>query len=61
VQTTKGKNKFSLPWEGLFIVAELLKSGTHKLPNMKVKSTRTPRTLTCYDGSTREKEPYARA
>ena len=35
VQTTKGKNKFIPPWEGPFIVAEVLRSGTYKLANMK--------------------------
>jgi hypothetical protein len=35
VQTTKGKYKFSPPWEGPFIMAEELKSGTYKLANMK--------------------------
>ena len=34
VQTTKGENKFSPPWEGPFIMAEVLKSGTYKLANM---------------------------
>ena len=34
VQTTKGKNKFTPPWEGPFIMAEVLKSGTYKLANM---------------------------
>jgi hypothetical protein len=35
VQITKGKNKFSPPWEGPFIMAEEQKSGTYKLANMK--------------------------
>jgi hypothetical protein len=35
VQMTKGKNKFSPPWEGPFIMAKELKSGTYKLTNMK--------------------------
>ena len=35
VQTTKGKNKFTPPWEGLFIVAKVLRLGTYKMANMK--------------------------
>jgi hypothetical protein len=35
VQTTKGKNKFTPPWEGPFIMVEVLRSGTYKLANMK--------------------------
>ena len=35
VQTTKGKNKLTPPWEGPFIVGEVLRSGTYKLTNMK--------------------------
>jgi len=35
VQTTKGKNKFTPPWEGPFIVAKVLRSRTYKLANMK--------------------------
>jgi hypothetical protein len=35
VQTTKGKNKFTPPWEGPFIVAEVLRLGMYKLTNMK--------------------------
>jgi hypothetical protein len=38
VQTTKGENKFTPPWEGPFIVAEVLRSGTYKLTNMKGES-----------------------
>ena len=34
VQTTKGKNKFTPPWEGPFIMAEVLRSGMYKLANM---------------------------
>jgi hypothetical protein len=34
VETTKGKNKFTPPWEGPFIMDEVLKSGTYKLANM---------------------------
>ena len=34
VQTTKGKNKFTPPWEGPFIMAEVLKLGTYTLANM---------------------------
>jgi hypothetical protein len=35
VQTTKGKNKFTPPWEGPFIVAKVLRLGMYKLTNMK--------------------------
>ena len=35
VQTTKGKDKFSPPWEGQFSVAKVLRSGMYKLANMK--------------------------
>ena len=34
VQKTKGKNKFTPPWEGPFIMAEVLKLGMYKLSNM---------------------------
>ena len=35
VQSTKGKNKFLPPWEGPFIMAEVLRSRTYKLANRK--------------------------
>ena len=34
VQKAKGKNKFTPPWEGPFIMAEVLKLGMYKLANM---------------------------
>jgi hypothetical protein len=34
---TKGKNKFTPPWEGPFIMAKVLKSGTYKLANMNAQ------------------------
>ena len=35
VQKAKGKNKFTPPWEGPFIMAEVLKLVTYKLANKK--------------------------
>ena len=34
VRTKKGKTKFSPPWEGPYIVAEVLQPGTYKLATM---------------------------
>jgi hypothetical protein len=36
-QSNKGCHKLTLPWEGAFIVAEVLKPGTYKLANEKGK------------------------
>ena len=32
-QDNRGRHKFSLPWEGPYIIAEVLKPGTYKLTN----------------------------
>jgi hypothetical protein len=32
-QDTRGRHKLTPPWEGLFIIAEILKPGTYKLAN----------------------------
>jgi hypothetical protein len=34
-QNTKRRHKLSPPWEGSYIIAEVLKSGTYKLSNEK--------------------------
>ena len=34
-QSNKGRHKLTPPWEGPFIVAEVLKPGTYKLKNEK--------------------------
>jgi hypothetical protein len=34
-QNNKGRHKLTLPWEGPYIVAEVLKPGTYKLSNEK--------------------------
>ena len=34
-QDNRGRHKLSPPWEGLYIVAEVLKPGTYKLANEK--------------------------
>ena len=31
VQSNKNHHKLSLPWEGLYVIAEVLRSGTYKL------------------------------
>jgi hypothetical protein len=47
-QNTKGRHKLTPPWEGPYIIAEVLKPGTYKLSNEKVKSSPTLRTLNSY-------------
>jgi len=32
-QSNKGRHKFTPPWEGPFIIAEVLRPGTYKLAN----------------------------
>ena len=34
-QDSRGRHKLTPPWEGPYIVAEVLKSGTYKLANEK--------------------------
>jgi hypothetical protein len=34
-QSTKGRYKLTPPWEGPYIIAEVLKQGTYKLSNEK--------------------------
>ena len=34
-QSNKGRHKLTPPWEGLYIVAQVLKPGTYKLANEK--------------------------
>ena len=34
-QSNKGCHKLTLPWEGSYIVAQMLKPGTYKLANDK--------------------------
>jgi hypothetical protein len=34
-QNNKGRHKLPLPWEGPYIIAEVLKPGTYKLSNKK--------------------------
>ena len=34
-QSSKGRHKLTLPWEGPYIVAQVLKPGTYKLANEK--------------------------
>jgi hypothetical protein len=36
-QNTKGRHKLTPPWEGPYIIAEVLKPGTYKLSNEKGK------------------------
>jgi hypothetical protein len=36
-QNTKERHKFTPPWEGSYIIAEVLKPGTYKLSNEKGK------------------------
>ena len=55
VQTTKGKNKFTPPWEGPFIMAKVQKLGTYKLANKKGEVYTMPGTSTSYDSSTHKK------
>ena len=32
-QSNKGRHKFTPPWEGPFVIAEVLRPGTYKLAN----------------------------
>jgi hypothetical protein len=34
-QNNKGRHKLTLPWEGPYIITEVLKPGTYKLSNEK--------------------------
>ena len=34
-QSNQGHHKLTLPWEGPYVVAEVLKSGTYKLADKK--------------------------
>ena len=34
-QSNKGRHKLTLPWEGPYIIAQVLKPGTYKLANEK--------------------------
>ena len=34
-QDSRGRHKLTLPWEGLYIIVEVLKPGTYKLANEK--------------------------
>jgi hypothetical protein len=36
-QNTKGRHKLTPPWEGPYIIVEVLKPGTYKLSNEKGK------------------------
>jgi hypothetical protein len=47
-QSNKGRHKLTPPWEGPFIIAEVLKPRTYKLANEKAKSSTMPRTLSSY-------------
>jgi hypothetical protein len=47
-QSNKGCHKLTPPWEGPFIVVEVLKPGTYKLPTRTVKSSPTLGTLSSY-------------
>jgi hypothetical protein len=51
-QDARGRHKLTLPWEGMFIIAEILKPGTYKLANVKARSTATLGTSNSYVAST---------
>ena len=48
VQSNKDRHKLSPPWEGSYIVAEVLCLGAYKLKTIDGRSSPTPRTLSSY-------------
>ena len=50
-QDSRGRHKLTPPWEGPYIVTEVLKPGTYKLANEKAKSSPTLGTFNSYVAS----------
>jgi hypothetical protein len=53
IQNTNGMHKLSAPWEGPFIVTEVISPSTYRLQWGEGKEYPTPRTWSMYDDSIR--------